>query len=393
MPAGLALTSRNSAAITPKARCRGLRSVATTVTPRLDAGGLSGFRRTPSRPESNEGSGTYALRHDQVHRRQSPGDPGVRAVVYDQYGPPDVLRVEDVPRPPPRADQVLVKVVATSVNLSDWEVLQGSPLYARIGGLRSPARRTLGSDIAGTVEAVGSAVTRFVPGDEVYGDNLGLMGGFAEYAVAPEGALDHKPSSLSFAQASTIPQAGAIALQGTADVGPRQRMAINGAGGGSGAFAIQLAKRAGAHVTAVDNASKLDFMRSVGADEVIDYRSQDFTQCGPYDLVLDLVAHRSVFAYRRAVARGGRYRCVGGSVPALLRIVTIGALVGRLTDRRLGLLVVRPGPTHFAPLAEMGVAGDVDIHIERTFTLDQTPQALAHVGQGRALGKVVVEVA
>jgi len=317
----------------------------------------------------------------------------VRAVVYDQYGPPDVLRVEEVPVPSPGANQVLVAVAATSVNLSDWECLRGTPMYARLGGLRTPAQRTLGSDIAGRVEAVGSGVTRFRPGDEVYGDNLGLLGGFAEYAVAPESVLAHKPDTLTFAEASTIPQAGAIALQGTAGVEPGQRMLINGAGGGSGSFAIQLAKRAGAHVIGVDNAGKLEFMRSLGADEVIDYRSQDFTRVEPSDLVLDLVAHRSVFAYRRALAHGGRYRCVGGSVRALLRVVTIGAILGRLTGRRLGLLVVKQGPKHFEPLAERCVAGDIKIHIDRTFGLDEVPQALAHVGEGRALGKVVVEVA
>jgi NADPH:quinone reductase-like Zn-dependent oxidoreductase len=316
----------------------------------------------------------------------------VRAVVYDRYGPPDVLRVEEIPTPSPKANQVLVKVAATSLNLSDWEGLRGVPMYARMGGLRAPARRTLGSDIAGRVEAVGSNVTRFRPGDEVYGDNLSLMGGFAEYAVAPESALAHKPETLTFAEASTLPQAGAIALQGTAGAGPGQRMLINGAGGGSGSFAIQLAKRAGAHVIGVDNASKLEFMRSLGADEVIDYRSQDFTRLEPSNLVLDLVAHRSVFAYRRALARGGRYLCVGGSVRSLLRIVTIGAILGRVTGRRLGLLVVKLGPAHFEPLAERCVSGEVRIHIDRTFGLDETPEALAYVGEGRARGKVVVEV-
>jgi NADPH:quinone reductase-like Zn-dependent oxidoreductase len=315
----------------------------------------------------------------------------MRAAVYDRYGPPDVLRVEEVAMPSPGPNQVLVEVVATSVNLADWECLTGSPMYARIGGLRAPAHRTLGSDIAGRVHAIGTGVTRFHPGDEVYGEIR--MGGFAEYAVARESALAHKPEELTFAEASTLPQAGAIALQGTAGVEPGQRMLINGAGGGSGSFAIQLAKRAGAYVIGVDNAGKLEFMRSLGADEVIDYRSQDFTEIEPSDLVLDFVAHRSVFAYRRALARGGRYRCVGGTVRALLRVVTIGAILGRVTGRRLGLLVVRPGPTHFGPLAELCVSGDVHIHIDRTYPLDETPQALARVGEGRALGKVVVEVA
>jgi NADPH:quinone reductase-like Zn-dependent oxidoreductase len=317
----------------------------------------------------------------------------MRAVVYDRYGPPGVLRVDEVPVPSPQPHQVLVKIVATSVNLSDWECLRGTPLYARIGGLRTPARRVLGSDIAGHVEEVGSEVTRFQPGDAVYGDNLELMGGFAEYAVAPERALAHKPERLTFAEASTLPQAGAIALQGTAGAGPGRRVLVNGAGGGSGSFAIQLAKRAGAHVTGVDNAGKLDFMRSLGADEVIDYRSQDFTRIEPHDLVLDLVAHRSVFAYRRALARGGRYLCVGGSTRALLRVATVGAALGRLTGRRLGVLVVKQGPAHFEPLAARCAAGDIGVHIDRTFTLDEVPQALAHHGEGRALGKVVIEIA
>ncbi|HEX9866377.1 MAG TPA: NAD(P)-dependent alcohol dehydrogenase [Acidimicrobiia bacterium] len=315
----------------------------------------------------------------------------MKAVVYDRYGPPDVLRVEEVPAPSPGANQVLVEVAATSVNLADWECLRGTPMYARIGGLRTPARRTLGSDIAGRVKAVGSGVTRFRPGDDVYGEIR--MGGFAEYAVASETALAPKPGELTFVEASTIPQAGAIALQGTARAGPGRRMLINGAGGGSGSFAIQLAKSAGAHVIGVDNAGKLDFMRLVGADEVIDYHRQDFTKVEPSDLVLDLVAHRSVFAYRRSLARGGRYLCVGGSVSALLRVATIGAVAGRLTGRRVGVLVVKPGPTYFGPLAERCISGDVRIHIDRVFTLDEVPQALAHVGEGRALGKVVVEVA
>ncbi|MEO6413083.1 MAG: NAD(P)-dependent alcohol dehydrogenase [Pedococcus sp.] len=315
----------------------------------------------------------------------------MRAVVQERYGGPDVLRVEEVPTPSPGAGQVLLKVAATSINLSDWEGLCGSPFYARLGGLRAPRRPTLGSDIAGIVESVGSGVTRFQLGDEVYGDNLQLMGGFAEYAVAPESVLALKPAELTFAAASTIPQAGAIALQGTARASTGRRVLINGAGGGSGSFAIQLAKRAGAHVTGVDNADKLEFMRSLGADEVIDYRRDDFTRDHePYDLILDLVAHRSVFAYRRALAPDGRYRCVGGSVRALLRVLTIGVAAGLVTGRSLGVLVVKPGPVHFQPLTDLCVAGEVGIQIDRTYSLDEVPQALAHVGEGRALGKVVI---
>ncbi len=317
----------------------------------------------------------------------------MKAVVYDRYGSTDVLHVEDVPVPSPAAGQVRVKVAATSVNLSDWECLLGSPAYARIGGLLVPARRTLGSDLAGVVDAVGEGVTQFEPGDAVYGDNLVLKGGFAQYALAPESALARKPAQLTFAEASTLPQSGAIALQGTRWAAAGSRVLINGAGGGSGCFAIQLAKRMGAHVTGVDNAAKLDFMKSLGADDVIDYRQEDFTTTTrPYDLVLDMVAHRSVFAYRRALALHGTYRCVGGSVPAVLRVLTAGWVVGRITGRSIGVLAVNEGPAHFEPLAALCVTGELRIPIDRTFTLDEVPAALAQVGEGHALGKVVVSI-
>ena len=316
----------------------------------------------------------------------------MRAVVYDRYGSPEELHLEEVPVPVPGRGQVLVRLAATSVNLSDWECLVGSPFYARIGGLRRPARGVLGSDIAGRVEAVGPGVSRLRPGDEVYGDNLGLKGGFAELCVAPEAVLALKPRGLGFVEASTIPQAGAIALQGTAGAGPGRRVLVNGGGGGSGAFAIQLARLAGAHVTGVDNARKLDFMRSVGADEVLDHERDDFTRLGTYDLVLDLVAHRSVRAYRRALAPGGVYRCVGGSVPTLLGVLTLGSVLGAVSGRSLRVLAVRQGPDHFAPLAARCESGEVRVHVERTYALDEVPQALAHVGEGRALGKVVVEL-
>jgi NADPH:quinone reductase-like Zn-dependent oxidoreductase len=316
----------------------------------------------------------------------------VRAVVYDRYGSPDVLRIAEVPMPSVSADQVLVRTLGTSINRTDWECLRGSPLYARLGGLRSPANQTLGSDIAGRVEAVGTKVARFRPGDEVFGDNLSLKGGFAEYAVAPESTLALKPKELTFAEASTIPQAGAIALQGTDGVEPGDRFLVNGGGGGSGLFAIQLAKRAGAHVTAVDNAEKLEFMRSLGADEVIDYRAEDFTRCEePYDRILDLVAGRSVFALRRALAPGGRYLYVGGPLFGLLRVLTIGWIAGRVTGRRLGLLAVKAGPDHFGPLADLCVAGDVKILIDRRFGLDEVPEALSYLGEGHVLGKASVE--
>ena len=316
----------------------------------------------------------------------------MRAVVYDRYGPPEVLRVQDVPIPVPGRGQVLLRVRATSVNLSDWETLTGSPAYSRIGGLRRPARAVLGSDVAGVVEAVGPEVTAIGPGDAVFGDNLTLKGGFAQYCVAPAGALAPKPPALSFVEASAIPQSSVIALQGTRGVGAGTRLCVNGAGGGSGAFALQLARAVGAHVTGVDNAGKQDWMRELGADEVVDYRVEDWTRHGPFDVVLDLVAMRSVWAYRRALAPGGRYRCVGGTARTLLRVLTVGSLLGAVSGRSIGVLAVREGPEHFAPMVERCLAGEVAVHVERTFSLEEVPDALALVGSGRARGKVVVEV-
>lgn len=314
----------------------------------------------------------------------------MRAVAYDRYGLPEVLRLVEVPVPQPGPGQVLIRVRATSVNLSDWETLTGWPAYSRIGGPLRPACPVLGSDIAGVIESLGPGVSTFAQGDEVFGDNLRLKGGFADYCVAPASVLAPKPRGLSFVEASALPQSSAIALQGTQWATRGTRMCINGAGGGSGAFVIQLAKAAGAHVTGVDNAEKQAWMRELGADEVIDYEADDWTRRGPFDLVLDLVARRSVWAYRRALAPGGRYRCVGGTATTLLRVLTAGSLLGAVSGRSLGVLAVREGPEHVAPMVERCLTGAVTVHIDRTFGLDQVPEALAVVGAGGARGKLVV---
>lgn len=320
----------------------------------------------------------------------------MRAWVYDRYGPPSVLRLEDVPIPTPSPNQVVVKVAAVSLNLSDWETLTGSPLYSRIGGWRRPKRRTLGSDIAGVVEAVGDEVTEVRPGHAVYTDNLGLKGGFAEYALAPERSLARIPDGLSMIDASTIPQAGPIALQGIANqrtVTEGAHILIIGAGGGAGSFAVQLAKAAGAHVTAVDKGHKLDFLRQLGADEVIDHERQDVFAAGErYDHVLDLVAHRSVFAARRLLTKHGRYLAVGGTMNAVLQCALLGPIVGRATRRRVGMLAVRPGPDRFGPVAQRVLDGDLRVHVDRVLPLDHVPEALTLVGQGQARGKIVVTV-
>ena len=252
----------------------------------------------------------------------------MKAVVYTAYGPPDVLQLKEVAKPTPKDDEVLIKVAAVSINRSDWEGLRGTPLYARIGGLLKPRHQILGSDIAGRVEMVGRKSSHFQPGDEVFGHILSYTGGFAEYVCTREKALAPKPASLTFEEAAAIPQAAVIALQGIRDKGqvqPGQTVLINGAGGGAGMFAVQLAKSYGAEVTGVDNTGKLDFLRSLGADHVIDYTQEDFTKNGKqYDLILDVVAYRSVFAYARALRPNGRYFMVGGSVATLFQIVLLG---------------------------------------------------------------------
>jgi NADPH:quinone reductase-like Zn-dependent oxidoreductase len=320
----------------------------------------------------------------------------VKAVVYTRYGPPEVLQVKDVPKPEPKENEVLVKIHATSVNRSDWESLIGDPLYTRIGGLRRPRRHVLGSDIAGIVEAVGANVTRFKPGDAVFGDIMSSMGGFAEYVCVREKTLAPIPAGMSFEEASLIPQPGVIALQGIRDkgVGPHWKVLINGAGGATGVFAIQLAKQYGAEVTGVDRAAKHDLMRSLGADHVIDYTREDFTRNGiQYDLILDLVAYRSVFAYRRALKRGGSYFYVGGSVRLLFAILLFGPVIRRITGKKIGFLAVRPNTKDMLYIAELLQSGKLRSAIDRRFPLEEVPEALRYLGEGHARGKLVITVA
>jgi NADPH:quinone reductase-like Zn-dependent oxidoreductase len=308
--------------------------------------------------------------------------------VYERYGSPDGMRLTEVERPKPVRDEVLVRVRAVSLNASDWEILRGKPAYARIGGLTRPRFRTLGSDIAGVVEEVGPDATRLRPGDEVFGDNLERMGGFAEHAVARERALAVKPPGLPFVDAAAIPQSGVIALQGTRGVRPGQLVLVNGAGGGAGSFAVQLAKLAGAEVTGVDRGDKLDFVRGLGADHVVDYTRTDFTKTGRYDLILDVTAHRTVFAYRRATAAHGRYYCVGGSVPTLLQVLFAGPVVGG--TRKLRVLAVRQRTADLDTLAGMCLAGTVVPAVDRRYALADVPEALRHLGAGHSRGKLVV---
>jgi NADPH:quinone reductase-like Zn-dependent oxidoreductase len=318
----------------------------------------------------------------------------LKAIVNYKYGSPDVLRLEEVPMPTPTDDEVLIKVYAVSVNRSDWEGLTGKPLYARVGGLFKPGHHILGSDIAGRVEAVGKNISDFQPGDEVFGETMRYCDGFAEYVAAPVKALARKPASMSFEEASAIPQAGVIALLGIREKGqvqPGQKVLINGAGGGTGSFAVQLAKLLGAEVTGVDNADKSDFVRSLGADHIIDYKRENFTKTGnAYDLILDLIAYRSPYAYARALRPNGTYYCVGGSAATLLQIFLLGPRIKRTSGKNVRVLMVQPNRKDLLAITELCEAGRVTPKIERIYPLSDVPEALRHLGEGRALGKLVI---
>jgi NADPH:quinone reductase-like Zn-dependent oxidoreductase len=242
----------------------------------------------------------------------------------------------------------------------------------------------------------GRNIRRFQPGDEVFGDILPRLGGFAEYVCAREGALALKPPSMTFEEAAAIPQAAVIALQGIRDKGqvqPGQEVLINGAGGGAGTFAVQLAKFYGAEVTGVDNTGKLDFLRSLGADHVIDYTREDFTKNGKqYDLILDIVAHRSVFAYKRALRSNGSYFLAGGSVATMLQILLVGPWIRRTTGKKIRILAVRPNIEDLDFVKELIEAGKVTPAIDKTYPLSEVPEAIGYVGEGHAQGKVVISV-
>lgn len=320
----------------------------------------------------------------------------MKAIVFTRYGPPDVLQLREVGKPVPGDDDVLVQVHAASVNSWDWDLLRGTPFVNRLmAGLSKPKRiKILGCDIAGCVEAVGKNVTRLQPGDEVFGDLSRCgWGGFAEYVSVPAKALALKPASLTFEQAAVVPQAGLLALQGLRDKGhvqSGQKVLINGAGGGVGTFAIQIAKMCGADVTGVDHTEKLEMMRSIGADHVIDYTQEDFTNSGQqYDLILDVMGYHSIFDYRRALGPGGIYVMVGGSTALANQIMFLGPWISMIGSKKMGLLLhkANKGLCHMAELLE---AGKVIPVIDRHYPLEGAAKALRYLGEGHAKGKVVI---
>ncbi|WP_238367950.1 quinone oxidoreductase family protein [Mesobacterium pallidum] len=315
----------------------------------------------------------------------------MRAIVSDRYGDPDTLTLADLPRPEPGAGELRLRVLACGVNLSDWEYLVGRPFYARLaGGLFRPRRRVLGSDIVGVVDAVGSGVDGFAPGVRVMGDLVMTRGGFAEYACVPASEMVPVPAELGDDIAACLPQPGGIAVTGTDGLRPGQRLLINGAGGGSGTMALQLAKAAGAHVTCVDNAGKIAWLQGLGADAVMDYTQQDFTATGErWDVILDMVATRGPGRIARALAPGGRYRAVGGRMRTLLALL-LGGLIYRGTGMSIGMLIVPSGAALTERVGALAASGRVAPHLEQVMPLEAVPEALARTGAGAVRGKIVI---
>ncbi len=322
------------------------------------------------------------------------GGTRMKAIVYTHYGPPDVLKLEEVEKPTPKDDEVLVKVHAASVNAADLHLLRGKPfLFRLMSGLLKPKNTILGAAVAGRVEAVGKNVKEFQPGDEVFGD---MRGGFAEYVCAREDALVLKPANLSFEQAATVPIAAVTALQGLRDTGqiqPGQKVLIHGASGGVGTFAVQIAKSFGAEVTAVCSTRNVDMVRSMGADQVIDYTREDFTHNGQrYDLILAANGYHPISAYRRALRPKGIYVMTGGSTAQMFQAMLLGPLISMTGRKKMRNGGGGPNTKDLVFMKELLKAGKVIPVIERRYPLGETAEALRYLEDGHARGKVVITV-
>ena len=320
----------------------------------------------------------------------------MKAIVYHAYGSPDALALEEVAAPIPKDDEVLVRVRAVSVNDWDWGLLHGTPFANRMmSGLLKPKKKILGSDVAGRVEAVGRDVSRFRPGDEVFGDLSGHWGGFAEYVCAREDSLAPIPAGMTFEEAAAIPQAGMLALQGLRDSGriqPGQTVLINGAGGGVGTFAIQIARLHGCETTGVDSAGKLDMLRSLGFDHVIDYATEDFTKVGRrYDLILDAKSTRSVFDCARALNPGGTYVTCGGATRYILQALFMAPWIALTSKKKVRVVFLKPNKD-LVYMGELFEAGKLKTVVDGPYQLSQVPDAMRHFGEGSHKGKVVISI-
>jgi NADPH:quinone reductase-like Zn-dependent oxidoreductase len=321
----------------------------------------------------------------------------MKAIICTKYGSPDVLQLKEVEKPTPRNNEVLVKVHAASVNSWDRDLLRGKPFANRMMfGLLKP-KKILGCDIAGQIESTGKNVKQFQPGDEVFGDISGSnWGGFAEYVCAKENALILKPAIMTFEEVAAIPQAGILALQGLrkGKIQGEKKVLINGAGGGSGTFAIQIAKSYGAEVTGVDSTEKLDMMRSIGANHVIDYTKEDFTQSGQfYDLILDVVTYRSIFDYRRVLSSNGIYVMLGGGLwSRVFQTMLLSPLISLIGGKKMGILIHKPNTDDLDSLIKLIETGKVKPVIDKIYPLSNAAEALRYFEEGHAKGKVVINM-
>lgn len=328
----------------------------------------------------------------------------MKAIVNEKYGSPDILQIKTVPKPTAKENEVLVKLHAASINSWDWDFIKGTYFFIRLIGPFKPKYNILGCDISGTVEAIGSGVKNLKVGDEVFGDISGDgWGGFAEYVSANEDLLAIKPKGLSFEQAASLPQAGVLALQAIQNNGKLkagQKILINGAGGGVGTFAIQIAKSIGAEVTCVDKSEKLTMLRKLGSDYVIDYEKEDFSQNGiKYDFILDVVGNRSFNVYKNSLSQNGIYGMVGGPLSLILNIALrgilfpkIGKWFGGKVGKEMGLVFHNPNTKDLNVLIDLYENEKLVPIIDKVFSFDQTPEAFKYFSEENFIGKIIISI-
>jgi len=324
----------------------------------------------------------------------------VKAIVYEKYGPPDVLQIKEVDKPVPKDGEVLVKVQAAALNAYDWHLLRADPFIVRFmgGGLFKPKKSILGADMSGRVEAVGGNVEHFKPGDEVYGDIASSgMGSCAEYASVPERCLAPKPANLSFEEAAAVPMAAVTALQGLRDKGriqPGQKVLIQGASGGVGTFALQIAKTFGVDLTAVCGTSKLETARALGADHVIDYTKDDFTRSGNrYDLIFAANGYHPMSDYKRALAPKGIFVMAGGSNAQIFQAMLLGPWMSMAGGKKMGGVAAKINRDDLLVLKELLEKGRIAPLIDRRYPLSEATEAMRYLETGHARGKIVIKIA
>jgi NADPH:quinone reductase-like Zn-dependent oxidoreductase len=320
----------------------------------------------------------------------------MKAIVYEKYGLPEVLQLTEVEKPTPKKNEVLIKVHAASVNSWDWDLLRGKPIAFRFWGLFKPKYTIPGADVAGIIEDIGEDVTNFNIGDEVFGDLCESgWGSFAQYVCANENSLSIKSTKMTFEQAAALPQGGVMAYQSLFEkinVKGGDKVLMNGAAGAVGSVFIQIAKTLHAEVTAVDEASKFDFLRSLGADYVIDYKKEDFVESDKkYDLIIDVVTNRSVWKYKRILSDSGVYLTIGGKVGPIFQAMFLGPILSMFSSKRLGILAQKPNK-YLNELTKLFEEGKLIPVIDKTYDLNEVPKALQYIGDGKVKGKLIIKI-